>query len=214
MIFRPHRFRASLAAWMAASAIATLGSLATPTGTVGATDPVSGQSLAAAARRRSLRRLSTHRSHALPRRLARRERLESGEYNEALAFLQQLLDRNEDVFVDDGADPNQLRGLKAAARELIAKLPGRRTRDVRLAPHCRRAPRTQRRARVRRPRSNWPNWCAATFSPPRVTKRRSSSHRPSSIAAIRSPQLTSISNCSPIRLSLRSSSRSSRCSPP
>lgn len=60
----------------------------------------------------------------LSRGVARaQERLDAGEYNEALAFLQQLLDRNEDVFLDDGADPNALRGLKAAARESIAKLP-------------------------------------------------------------------------------------------
>lgn len=52
-----------------------------------------------------------------------KERLESGEYNEALAFLQQLLDRNEDVFVDDGSDANHLEGLKAGARKLIAGLP-------------------------------------------------------------------------------------------
>jgi tetratricopeptide (TPR) repeat protein len=52
-----------------------------------------------------------------------RQRLEDGEYNEALAFLQQLLDRDEDVFVDDGTGPNHLRGLKTSAREMIAGLP-------------------------------------------------------------------------------------------
>jgi outer membrane protein assembly factor BamB len=52
-----------------------------------------------------------------------RERLQAGEYNEALAFLQQLLDRDEDVFVDDAAQPHRLHGLKAAARKLIAGLP-------------------------------------------------------------------------------------------
>jgi len=62
------------------------------------------------------------------RRLSRgvtraRERLQAGEYNEALAFLQQLLDRDEDVFVDDATDPKRLRGMKASARQLIAGLP-------------------------------------------------------------------------------------------
>lgn len=60
----------------------------------------------------------------LSRGVARaKERLEDGEFNEALAFLQQLLDRQEDVFVDDSSDPNRLQGLKAAARNLIVALP-------------------------------------------------------------------------------------------
>ncbi|MGD9636379.1 MAG: PQQ-binding-like beta-propeller repeat protein, partial [Pirellulales bacterium] len=60
----------------------------------------------------------------LSRGVARaKERLDGGEFNEALAFLQQLLDRQEDVFVDDSSDPNRLQGLKAAARKLIVALP-------------------------------------------------------------------------------------------
>lgn len=60
----------------------------------------------------------------LSRGVARaKERLDDGEFNEALAFLQQLLDRQEDVFVDDTTDPNRLQGLKAGARKLIANLP-------------------------------------------------------------------------------------------
>ena len=69
-----------------------------------------------------------------------RERLEDGEFNEALAFLQQLLDRDEDVFVDDAAEPNGLGGLKASARKLIANLPdaGRQMYDLLHATTARR----------------------------------------------------------------------------
>lgn len=60
----------------------------------------------------------------LSRGVARaKERLQSNEYNEALDYLQQLLDRDEDVFIDDGSDANRLEGLKAGARKLIASLP-------------------------------------------------------------------------------------------
>ncbi len=60
----------------------------------------------------------------LSRGVARaKERLDDGEFNEARAFLQQLLDRQEDVFVDDTSDPNRLQGLKAGARKMIAGLP-------------------------------------------------------------------------------------------
>jgi len=60
----------------------------------------------------------------LSRGVARaKERLDDGDFNEALAFLQQLLDRQEDVFVDDASDPTRLQGLKAGARKLIAGLP-------------------------------------------------------------------------------------------
>ncbi len=56
-----------------------------------------------------------------------KERLEAGEYNEALVFLQQVLDRNEDSFLDhaavpDATNPNTRHGLKAAARDLLANL--------------------------------------------------------------------------------------------
>jgi outer membrane protein assembly factor BamB len=52
-----------------------------------------------------------------------RERLNDQEYNEALDFLQQVLDRGEDAFLDATNDPKNQRGLKAAARALIANLP-------------------------------------------------------------------------------------------
>jgi outer membrane protein assembly factor BamB len=52
-----------------------------------------------------------------------RERLNDGEYNEALAFLQQILDRDEDTFLDDAQAAETRRGLKASARDLIAGLP-------------------------------------------------------------------------------------------
>jgi outer membrane protein assembly factor BamB len=60
----------------------------------------------------------------LSRGMARaRERLAEDEYNEALAFLQQILDRDEDTFLDDSLDAETRRGLKASARSLIAGLP-------------------------------------------------------------------------------------------
>lgn len=52
-----------------------------------------------------------------------RQRLDDQEYNEALAFLQQILDRDEDAFLDPTSDADSQRGLKAAARDLIANLP-------------------------------------------------------------------------------------------
>jgi outer membrane protein assembly factor BamB len=52
-----------------------------------------------------------------------RERLDDREYNEALAFLQQILDRDEDAFLNATNDAESNRGLKAAARSLIANLP-------------------------------------------------------------------------------------------
>lgn len=52
-----------------------------------------------------------------------RQRLDDKEYNEALAFLQQVLDRDEDAFLDAASDAENHRGLKAAARDLIANLP-------------------------------------------------------------------------------------------
>lgn len=52
-----------------------------------------------------------------------RDRLNDGEYNEALAFLQQILDRDEDTFLDDAQAAETRRGLKASARDLIAGLP-------------------------------------------------------------------------------------------
>lgn len=60
----------------------------------------------------------------LSRGVARaKDRLDDGEFNEALAFLQQLLDRQEDVFVDDPSDPERLQGLKAGAHQMISGLP-------------------------------------------------------------------------------------------
>ncbi len=52
-----------------------------------------------------------------------RQRLDDKEYNEALEFLQQVLDRDEDAFLDATNDAKNQRGLKAAARALIANLP-------------------------------------------------------------------------------------------
>ena len=60
----------------------------------------------------------------LSRGMSRAEdRLADREYNEALAFLQRVLDQEEDTFLDDGANADSRRGLKATARQLIAKLP-------------------------------------------------------------------------------------------
>ncbi|HEY4233487.1 MAG TPA: PQQ-binding-like beta-propeller repeat protein, partial [Lacipirellulaceae bacterium] len=52
-----------------------------------------------------------------------RERINDHEYNEAINFLQGILDRDEDTFLDDAAGSSANQGLKATARQLIANLP-------------------------------------------------------------------------------------------
>lgn len=60
----------------------------------------------------------------LSRGMARaRERIANGEYQEALAFLQQVLEREEDKFIDDSSNAEAHLGLKATARQMIAELP-------------------------------------------------------------------------------------------
>lgn len=60
----------------------------------------------------------------LARAMARAaQRIQDGEYHETLAFLDQILGREEDAFLDGATDPKQLLGLKASARRLIADLP-------------------------------------------------------------------------------------------
>lgn len=68
-----------------------------------------------------------------------RERLVEGEYHEALEFLQQILDRDEDVLFEDSAEAGG-RGLKAMSRELIAGLPreGRQLYELLYATDARR----------------------------------------------------------------------------
>src|SRR6478672_8531713 len=66
--------------------------------------------------------LPTDRS--LSRAMARaRERLAGGEYQQALTFLEQILSREEDSFLDDSADATAHMGLKATARKVIGELP-------------------------------------------------------------------------------------------
>jgi outer membrane protein assembly factor BamB len=62
---------------------------------------------------------------ALSRAIARaRERLADREYHEVLTFLQGILARDEDAFLERaGGDQEQQLGLKAAARQLIGELP-------------------------------------------------------------------------------------------
>jgi outer membrane protein assembly factor BamB len=123
MFFRTRRFRASPSAWIVALAVAAVGGLVNRTEHAAA-QQIQFQVNPSAPPDEDPYGVYLPTDRTLSRGVSRaRERLESGEFNEALAFLQQLLDRNEDVFVDDGADPNKLRGLKAAARELISKLP-------------------------------------------------------------------------------------------
>jgi outer membrane protein assembly factor BamB len=52
-----------------------------------------------------------------------RERIDGREYNEAIGFLQGVLDRNEDEFIEDAPGSSGSRGLKTTARELISTLP-------------------------------------------------------------------------------------------
>jgi outer membrane protein assembly factor BamB len=52
-----------------------------------------------------------------------RERLGEREYHEVLTFLQGVLARDEDSFLERTADDNQQLGLKATARRLIGELP-------------------------------------------------------------------------------------------
>jgi outer membrane protein assembly factor BamB len=70
---------------------------------------------------------------ALARAMARAEQqLRAGEYYEALAFFQQILEREEDSFLDDEVSAAGQVGLKATARRLIAALPpkGRETYEL------------------------------------------------------------------------------------
>jgi outer membrane protein assembly factor BamB len=70
---------------------------------------------------------------ALTRATARAEqRLRDGEYHDALVFFQQMLERQEDSFLDDAASATDQVGLKATARRLIAGLPpkGRETYEL------------------------------------------------------------------------------------
>jgi outer membrane protein assembly factor BamB len=61
---------------------------------------------------------------ALSRAIARaRERLADHEYHEVLAFLQQVLSRDEDSFLERSGDDHQQLGLKATARQMIGELP-------------------------------------------------------------------------------------------
>jgi outer membrane protein assembly factor BamB len=52
-----------------------------------------------------------------------RERLADHEYHEVLAFLQGVLARDEDSFLERTGDDHEQRGLKATARQLIGELP-------------------------------------------------------------------------------------------
>src|SRR6185436_20265336 len=52
-----------------------------------------------------------------------RERLADHEYHEVLAFLQQVLSRDEDSFLERSGDDHQQLGLKATARQMIGELP-------------------------------------------------------------------------------------------
>src|SRR4051812_30850551 len=66
--------------------------------------------------------LPTDRS--LSRAIARaRERLADHEYHEVLAFLQGVLSRDEDSFLERAGSDQQQLGLKATARQLIGELP-------------------------------------------------------------------------------------------
>jgi outer membrane protein assembly factor BamB len=52
-----------------------------------------------------------------------RERLSAQEYQEALGFLHGILSREEDSFIESGANDRGQRGLKATARRMIGELP-------------------------------------------------------------------------------------------
>ncbi|HEX5472861.1 MAG TPA: PQQ-binding-like beta-propeller repeat protein, partial [Lacipirellulaceae bacterium] len=61
---------------------------------------------------------------ALSRAITRaRERLNDHEYQEVLTFLQQILGRDEDAFLDGAGDDHQQLGRKATARQMIGELP-------------------------------------------------------------------------------------------
>jgi outer membrane protein assembly factor BamB len=60
----------------------------------------------------------------LSRAIARaRERLAAHEYQEVLTFLQDVLGRDEDFFLERAGDDRQQLGIKATARQLIGELP-------------------------------------------------------------------------------------------
>jgi outer membrane protein assembly factor BamB len=52
-----------------------------------------------------------------------RERLAEREFHQSLSFLQEVLQRDEDAFLEEGDGTRQHRGLKATARQLIGQLP-------------------------------------------------------------------------------------------
>ncbi|HVT27217.1 MAG TPA: PQQ-binding-like beta-propeller repeat protein, partial [Lacipirellulaceae bacterium] len=52
-----------------------------------------------------------------------REGIKNHEYQEVLAFLQQVLSRDEDAFLEQAGDDQQQLGLKATARQMIGDLP-------------------------------------------------------------------------------------------
>src|SRR3954470_23975539 len=52
-----------------------------------------------------------------------RERLADHEYHEVLAFLQQVLSREEDTFLERAGEDQEQLGVKATARQMIGELP-------------------------------------------------------------------------------------------
>jgi outer membrane protein assembly factor BamB len=52
-----------------------------------------------------------------------RERLAEREYHQSLTFLQEVLQRDEDAFLDQTEDARQQLGLKATARQIVGQLP-------------------------------------------------------------------------------------------
>jgi tetratricopeptide (TPR) repeat protein len=61
---------------------------------------------------------------ALTRAMTRvRERLAEREYHQALGFLQEILQRDEDSFVEQAGGEREQQGLKATARRMIGELP-------------------------------------------------------------------------------------------
>ena len=61
---------------------------------------------------------------ALSRAMTRaRERLAEKEYHQALTFLQEVLSRDEDTFLERSGDGAEQQGLKATARQIIGELP-------------------------------------------------------------------------------------------
>ena len=100
-----------------------------------------------------------------------RERLADHEYHEALAFLQGILAREEDSFLERAGDDRRQLGLKATARQLIGELPPEGHDAYELLQARRHAASSKPRFKMATATAS-PTLCANTFTRRPDTKRR------------------------------------------